>query len=237
MESLPERFEDIAHEPAHEFLAHRALSESWISNINFGFRAFGALLSPPVFGPTATIAIIIGVAMKTWWVLVPYGAAWVVASAALALWNRRRWRFDPRWRSARVLLERAERIREAVRVFRLHCELYREWHREVSLGLREADDERASRYHDALDRARRILKSAILQTDFLAEKLIEGFVLTDETQPPPSLTLALEGVDAAAARALPVGDAFDPAMSFRGEEAMTRVLERLEETRMLPERT
>lgn len=181
-------------------------------------------------------SIIAAACNKSWWVFFGGITAYAAAGIALGFYIRHLEHWDPRWRSMRKLRERARRIHEVLAAFQLHCGLYREWHREVTLDLRPEDSERAERYYDLLDHARRILEGAILQTIFLEKQVRNGYALLDAGSPPPNLTLELEGVDASAARALPVGDTFDPAQAFRCEEAMESVLDGLRGIRALPEK-
>lgn len=189
------------------------------------------------WGPISVIgAVAAGAITRSWWGFIGGVALYTAVGVILGLRNRYLERWDPRWRSMRKLRERAQRICETLAAFQLHCGLYREWHREVTLGLRPEDSERAERYYDLLDHARRILEGAILQTIFLEKQVRNGYALLEAGNPPPNLTLELEGVDACAARALPAGDTFDPAQAFRCEEAMERVLDRLHGIRALPEK-
>lgn len=243
MKPLPDGFETIGPNPNADWctsqpqtIANIVVNSDWSygGGFSLGERYWGPFGTG--FWPVLIGSIIAGVAAQSVWVGIGGAAAYALLGCAIAARIRRLERWEPRWRSMRKLRERARRIHEVLAAFQLHCGLYREWHREVTLGLRPEDSERAERYYDLLNHARRILEGAILQTIFLEKQVRNGYALLDAGSPPPNLTLELEGVDASAARALPVGDTFDPAQAFRCEEAMESVLDGLHGIRALPEK-
>lgn len=243
MKQLPDGFEDIGPNPdpdrgpyGPKTISSIVVNSGWDHGGGFSlgeayWEPFGAAFWFVLIG-----SVIAGVAAKSLWVGIGGAIAYATVGCTIAVRIKRLERWDPRWRSMRKLRERAQRIHETLAAFRLHCGLYREWHREVTLDLRPEDSERADRYYDLLDHARRILEGAILQMIFLEKQVRNGYALLDAGSPPPNLTLELEGVDAAAARALPIGDTFDPAQASRCEEAMERVLDGLHGIRALPEK-
>lgn len=185
----------------------------------------GAAWGPVIGISILTMLITVTVGLVQQNIRVPLIAAGIVAGiVAIVGWDhRRREATDPMRRSRTTLMRRRERIGQAVRSFRLHCGLYRQWQHEVALGLRLADAPRAERYSAYLERARHIIAGALTEYTNLCDATEAGFPLTAGT---PGIATVHEPQLATRLRAIHADDAavvqepLDPTPALTYEELM-----------------